>query len=402
MKIDFTHAKKWNTCSEEERKKLEEIKEKMNQKQEMLDWLDVETCIEEEEKKKISLLASEIRNQADVFVVIGIGGSYLGSRAVIEALQPYFQKNKPEILFAGNHLSSSYLKELLMYLEGKSVYVNVISKSGGTLEPSIAFEKIYKYMKEHFSDYEKRIIVTTDKEEGKLRKFATENHLETLTVPRQIGGRYSVLSPVGLFPIAVAGIDFLSLLTGANFNRNCFDEAAQYALVRKHLEEDGYTIEANTIYEEKLSSFAAWAQQLFAETQGKEGKGILPIVNENTTNLHSIGQYLQEGTKNVFETVWKIEETEDLTLENYDLSMNELNHLVLEKVMEAHESGNTPSILFTLSELSPMEIGKWIYFEEMAAAIGGYLLDVNPFNQPGVEAYKKLVNQELKKHKKSE
>lgn len=400
MNLDFTYAEKWCFCSEEERQKIDAIKKIMNQKQEMLDWLDVESCIDEEEKQKILLLANEIRKEADVFLVIGIGGSYLGSKAVIEALKPYFDKGKPEILFAGYHLSASYLKELLTYLEGKSVYVNVISKSGETLEPSIAFQKIYQYMKKHFSDYEKRIVVTTDKEKGNLRRLAEENHLETLTVPRQIGGRYSVLSSVGLFPIAVSGIDIHLLLDGAKENRNCFEEAAKYALTRKHLEEDGYQVEALTIYEEKLSSFASWAQQLFAETQGKKKKGILPLVNLHTTNLHSIGQYLQQGTKNVFETVWKVEKTEDLELEGYSLSMGELNHLVLTQVMKAHQMGNTPSILLTFPELSEKEVGKFIYFEETAAAIGGYLLDVPPFDQPGVEAYKKLVNEELKKYKR--
>lgn len=397
---NFDHIKEYNLETPEENRRLEEIKQTMNKKESFLDWLDVETCISFEERKKISLLSEEIRKEADVFVVIGIGGSYLGSRAVIEALSPYFKKNNLEIIFAGQNLSASYLKELLAYLENKNVFVNVISKSGGTLEPSIAFDTIYKYMQENFTDYKRRVIVTTDKEKGKLKEFATKENLQTFVVPDNIGGRYSVLSAVGLLPISVSGISIDELLEGARSERNCFEEASRYALIRKHLEEAGRVVEAITIYEPKLASLSDWSQQLFAETQGKNNKGILPITNLNTSNLHSIGQYLQEGTKVVFETVWKIQETNDLELDNYNISLNNLNNLVADQVALAHAQGDTPSIIVTLKELTAYEIGKFIYFLETAAAIGGYLLEIDPFNQPGVEAYKKLVNKELEQYKK--
>lgn len=395
MQIKFDDAKKYDTISEIEREELKEIYVTMKNKESMLDWTDIKTCISKEELQKIIEISNEIRISSDIFIVIGIGGSYLGSKAVIDALSPYFKKEKPEIIFAGYQLSASYLKELISYIKDKNVVINVISKSGGTLEPSIAFDELYSYMKENYSDYKKRVIVTTDQEKGKLRKFAEQEKLPTFSVPKEIGGRYSVLSPVGLLPIAVAGIDIIKLLKGAKEEKDCFEDASRYALIRKHLEEEKKLVEAITIYEEKLSSFAGWCQQLLAETQGKKGKGILPIINQNTTNLHSIGQYLQEGRNIVFETVLTVNDTEDIYLDKYHMTMNELNNLVAEQVSIAHKLGNTPSIKISLEELSPTEIGRLIYFYEMAAAIGGYLLDINPFDQPGVEDYKRLVNEEI-------
>lgn len=395
MQIKFDDVKKYDTISEIEREKLRKVYEIMKKKESMLDWTDIKTCISKEELQKIIDVSKEIRSFCDCFIVIGIGGSYLGSKAVIDALSPYFKKEKPEIIFAGYQLSASYLKELISYIKDKNVVINVISKSGETLEPSIAFDELYSYMKENYSDYKKRVIVTTDQEKGKLRKFAEQEELSTFTIPKEIGGRYSVLSPVGLLPIAVAGIDIIKLLKGAKEEKDCFEDASRYALIRKHLEEEKKLVEAITIYEEKLSSFAGWCQQLLAETQGKKEKGILPIINQNTTNLHSIGQYLQEGRNIVFETVLTVNDTEDIYLDNYHMTMNELNNLVAEQVSIAHKLGNTPSIKISLEELSPTEIGKLIYFYEMAAAIGGYLLNINPFDQPGVEDYKRLVNEEI-------
>ncbi|MDE5586899.1 MAG: glucose-6-phosphate isomerase, partial [Bacilli bacterium] len=258
------------------------------------------------------------------------------------------------------------------------------------------------YMKENFSDYKERIIITTSVNHGKLKDFAIQEGLKILSVPEQIGGRYSVFTSVGLLPIAVSGIDIHQLLEGAKSERNCFDSSKEYALVRKHLEESGRVIEAVTFYEEKLSSVVSWIQQVLAETQGKEGKGILPIINPNTTNLHSIGQYFQEGRPIIFETVIQIEKMEDIFLEEYHISMNEMNHLVLNQVAIAHKQAALPSIIITLKDLTPYEIGKLLYFFQMSAAIGGYLLEVDPFNQPGVEAYKQLVNQELSKRNQEE
>ena len=395
MEINFDYVKKYHTISSLEKQTLDKIYKQLERKESMLDWLDMESCISSSQLEKIKKLSNEIRESCDIFLVIGIGGSYLGSRAVLESLSPYFSKEKPEIIFAGYQLSGGYLSELLDYIKGKSVYVNVISKSGETLEVMTSFHVIYEYMKKTYSDVQKRVIVTAGVSNSSLKNFAMKEQLKTWTIPSEIGGRYSVFTATGLFPLAVAGIDIDSFIQGAISKRNCFSESSQYALIRKHLEDDGKVVEAFTFYEEKLFFLAAWYQQLFAETQGKNKKGILPIINPNTTNLHSLGQYLQEGRKITFETVLQIKNTKDITLKNKKISMNELNHLVLNQVVNSHNQGDTPSIIITLEQLSPFEIGSLLYFLEMSAAIGGYLLEVDPFNQPGVEIYKERVREEL-------
>ncbi|MCI8589035.1 MAG: glucose-6-phosphate isomerase [Bacilli bacterium] len=397
MKINWDFIGNEKIISEAEYKKIEAIQEIMNKEKSMLGWKDVDVMISSLEVEEIWNLSKMVRNACDVFIVIGVGGSYLGSKAIIDALRPYFSKSTPEIIFAGHQLSSEYLSNLLEYIEGKRVFLNVISKSGKTLEPTIAFQKLYTYLKKHDLEYMKHVVVTTDSESGFLSTFAKKEGLKVLNIPREVGGRFSVLSAAGLFPISVFGVDIKALLQGARSMEGCFFEAAQYAIVRKHMEDSLKFVEAYTFYEEKLSSFAAWLQQLFAETQGKNKKGILPIINPNTTNLHSIGQYFQEGRDILFETVLRVEKTKDLFLEEYSQTMHQINQIVLEQVAYAHVEGNTPSIIVTIDSLTPMELGKLIYFFEMSAAIGGYLLDVDPFNQPGVDAYKKLVNQELKK-----
>ena len=247
---------------------------------------------------------------------IGLGTGKASGPVVLESLSPYFSKKKPEIIFAGHQLSGSYLKELLDYMEGKSVYVNVISKSGETLETMASFHMIYGWMKKTYSDVQKRVIVTIGDSSSSLKKLADKEQLKTWIIPSEIGGRYSVFTVAGLFPLVVSGIDIDEFIKGAQSKRNCFSESSQYALVRKHLEERGKIVEAFTIYEEKLSFLAAWYQQLFAETQGKNQKGILPIINPNTTNLHSLGQYLQDGRRITFETVLQIKNTKDINLEN--------------------------------------------------------------------------------------
>ncbi|MDD6224439.1 MAG: glucose-6-phosphate isomerase [bacterium] len=307
IKLSSKYVEKYDSISEQEKIKLKEIETIINEKASMLDWTDPNQTISQQDLEKIKEYTKKIQKRADLFLVIGIGGSYLGSKAVIEALSPYFSKKTPEVMFIGYHLSGTYLKELLNYITGKSIYVNVISKSGTTLETIACFEIIEKYMKENFSDYQDRIFVTTSKTNNHLTEIAIREHYHTLEIPENIGGRFSVLTPVGLFPIAVGGIDIQELLKGIPSNDEIFQLASRIALIRKHLEEDHKTVEAVTFYEKKLSSLSLWYQQLFAETQGKDEKGILPIPNFNTTNLHSIGQYFQDGKKQVFETVIKIE-----------------------------------------------------------------------------------------------
>lgn len=395
MELNFKYAEEYAVISESEQRKLNQIQEMMEKKEAMLDWLDIDTSVSMKDLQKMDELTQKIRNSADVFIVTGIGGSYLGSKAVIDCFSPYFSKRKPEIIYVGYHLSASYLQDIMTYIEGKSVYLNVISKSGTTLETLVSFQKLYQFIKENYVDYRERVIITTDITKGKLRKFAEEERLETFSIPREIGGRYSIFSPAGLFPISVMGVDIHQLLKGARSERNCFQKSGHYALTRKHLEDAGKVVEALTFYEEKFTSLALWIQQLFAETQGKQRKGILPIINPNTTNLHSLGQYLQEGRKIVFETVLRVKMADDLPLKGYHLTMGQLNELVADQVSVAHSQEDTPNIIISLDSLNEFEIGKILYFFEVAAAIGGYLLEINPFNQPGVETYKKLVNEYL-------
>ena len=357
----------------------------------MTDWYNIEKCITKEELKEIKETADFVRKNCDVFLVIGIGGSFLGAKSVIEALTNYFEKTKPEVIFVGTSLSSDYLHELYDHIKDKEVMINLISKSGSTLEPNLAFEYLMDKMERKYSKEElsKRIIITTDRYESKLLDLALEKDYRRFSVPTQIGGRYSVLTPVGLLPIAVAGLDIDKLLVGA---RKCDkDEAIKYAIIRNELYSQGYYIESFTIYEEKMLYFTEWLKQLFAETQGKDNKGILPISVLNTRDLHSLGQYYQEGKRIIFETVINIVKERKNIKTNYGKSLNDINNIACDAVAKAHYNGGVYSNIIELDELNEETIGYLIYFFELSAAIGGYLLHVNPFDQPGVSEYKRIM-----------
>lgn len=361
----------------------------------MTDWYDVEKCVSKSEIKQIKEAANFICKNCDVFLVIGIGGSFLGAKSVIEALSNYFGKKQPEIIFAGTSLSTDYLYELNEYIENKSVIMNVISKSGGTLEPNLAFEYLMKKMEQKYSkeQLKERIIITTDKDESKLFDIALEKNYRRFVVPKEIGGRYSVLTPVGLLPIAVAGIDIEKLLEGA---KKCDKEKAiQYAIIRNELYLQGFIIESFTIYEEKMLYFTEWLKQLFAETQGKSHKGILPISVLNTRDLHSLGQYYQDGKRIIFETVLNVMKNDNRIETSYDKTLEQINCIAVDSVAKAHFSGGIYSSIIELNEINEENLGYLIYFFELSAAIGGYLLDVNPFDQPGVSEYKRIIKEEL-------
>lgn len=362
----------------------------------MTDWFKIDKCINFEELNKIIEIGNDIITNYDVLIVVGIGGSYLGSEAVINALNPYFKKNKPEIIFAGNSLSSNYIKDLISYIENKNIAINVISKSGDTLETSVTFGLLLDYMEKKYSkeELQKRIIITTDKEEGTLRRLVNENGYRSLVVPSGIGGRFSVLTSVGLLPIYVAGIDIKKILSGAN-NVNK-DKAYEYAIIRHELYNQGKVLESFTIYEPKLYYFTEWLKQLFAETQGKENKGIMPISSVNTRDLHSLGQYYQQGQKIIFETVIGINKTEEVFVSKYNKTLDEINNTALISVCEAHLENSINSNLIILDKLNEENIGEMIYFFEIVAAVGGYLLNINPFDQPGVKRYKEILNSKLK------
>ncbi|WP_054684791.1 glucose-6-phosphate isomerase [Rhodothermus marinus] len=382
---------------------------------EMLGWRDLLLQPDDALLEDIDTTAAEIREQADVFLCLGIGGSYLGARAVIEALAPQFRSpveaeterpRLPEVLFAGHHLSGRYLKELLAYLEGRSVYVNVISKSGTTLETMLAFRVLRPWLEARFPDAARRIIVTTDPARGRLHDMAETFGYRRYAIPPGVGGRFSVLTPVGLLPIAVAGIDIRSLFYGAvemckRLRETADNPALDYATLRYLFHERGYAIELLAVFEPRLSGIGAWWQQLFGESEGKAGKGLYPDAIQYSTDLHSLGQYVQEGRRHLIETFLMVErEPEPLTIPDTgdDLdglaylagrTVQEVNRKAYEGTRKAHADGGVPVSTVWLERLAPGSLGACLYFFMHAVAISGYLLGVNPFDQPGVEAYKR-------------
>ena len=365
--------------------------------------------------EEISNIGEEIRAEADVVVCIGIGGSYLGAKAVIEALRPVFPVNPdaeskettllPEIIFAGHHLSGSYLRELLDYLDGRSVYTIVVSKSGTTLEPAIAFRFIRQWMDSRFDDASRRTIVITDPDKGALNAFAEARGYRSFIIPPDIGGRFSVLSPCGLLPIAAAGIDFRSLFYGAVAMKSDLsgaegNMALSYAGIRYALLQQGYSNEVLAHFEPRLSGFAGWWQQLFGESEGKNHAGIFPSVASYSTDLHSIGQYIQDGRREIIETFLLAAGEPEMTIPSETDDVDGLNylagrslHLANESAYlgtaQAHLNGGVPNMTVQLDALSEENLGRCIYFFQHAVAVGGYLLGVNPFTQPGVEDYKR-------------
>jgi len=397
ISFDFT-TYQLSYGEEKEKYNREELKTKLKNNPHMSDWLYLDKCISKEEIEEIISLASSIKKNSEIFLVIGIGGSYLGSKAIISSLSPYFNKQNPEIIFAGMDLSSEYLNELLLYISDKNITINVISKSGNTLESNLTFDIILEHMKKKYqeSELQDRIIVTTNDSSGYIRELALKEGFKILNVPKEIGGRFSVLTNVGLLPIAISGIDIKEILEGANIAYKDIDHALEYAIIRDIMEKRGLILESFTIYEPKLSFFVEWLKQLFAETQGKNNSGILPIATINTRDLHSLGQYYQEGRPIIFETVLGIKSSSDIKSPNYKLSMKEINDLAITSVSKAHFKRGMPSNIIMLDTLNETTIGYLIYFFEVAASLGAYLKNINPFDQPGVEEYKKLLYEELK------
>lgn len=384
-----------------------------------LGWRKLPVEIDQTELKSVLETAEQIRKQAEVVVVIGVGGSYLGAKAVQDALAPYFGSNEgnPEVIFAGQNLSGSYMKQLLQHLEGKEVAVIVISKSGTTTEPAIAFRILLEYMENRYQDAAgERIVAITDKSQGALRELATRSGFKTFIVPDDVGGRFSVLTPVGLLPIAVSGIDILQLLEGAKDAMTAYasediktNPAYEYAAVRNYLLNKGYNIEILASFSPNFTTFHEWWKQLFGESEGKDGKGIYPASVAYPTDLHSLGQYVQDGRREIFETFIQfanqeencgIPTTEDnLDGLNYlsDKMMNEINDVTLQATMQAHKDGGVPLVHVTVDRQDAYHIGYTMYFFEMACAMSAYLLGVNPFDQPGVEEYKKNIFRMLEK-----
>lgn len=378
-------------------------------------WVQLPMKENPQELQQIKRIAQEIQEHCDILVVIGIGGSYLGAKAAIDMLTPYFKVKgegaKPvEVYFAGHQLSTAYLKELLAALEGKEVALNVISKSGTTLEPAIAFRILKDYMENRYGKEgaRKRIIVTTDPQKGALREMAMKEGYETLVIPRTIGGRYSVLTPVGLLPMAVAGIDIDQVLEGAKqAYLDCSSPEVeqnpcyQYAVIRNLFYQKNKQVELFVSYEPCLVSFGEWWKQLFGESEGKEHKGLFPAAVSFTTDLHSMGQYIQEGSPILFETILSFQQAgspifieadpENLDGLNYlaGKTLEDVNQKAMEGTCQAHLDGGVPQLLIQVPERTPYYFGYLVYWFEKACGMSAYLLGVNPFDQPGVEAYKK-------------
>ncbi len=420
IKIDLENS----TVSSKEmllyKDKVEKIHNELNKKAdkegEFLGWLNLPTNYNKEEVERIINASEKIKKNSEILIVIGIGGSYLGARAVIESLSHTFsnmlpdeKRRNPIVLFAGNNLSSNYLTDLIDLIGDRDLSINVISKSGTTTEPAIAFRVFREFLENKYGikGARERIYVTTDKEKGALRKLAKEEGYESFIIPDNVGGRYSVLTPVGLLPIACAGIDIEKLLNGAKMAQEKYNEpnlkyndCYKYAVARNILYNYHKSTEILVNYEPKMHYFTEWWKQLFGESEGKDNKGLFPSGVDFTTDLHSMGQYIQQGERIIFETVLNIEEcNSNLIIKPDEDNLDGLNYLAGKSLdyinkramlgtIEAHVFGRCPNIRIDMEKLNEESIGHLIYFFEKACAMSGLILGVNPFDQPGVEAYK--------------
>lgn len=388
-------------------------------------WINLPENYDKVEFERIKKAAAKIQSDSDVLVVIGIGGSYLGARAVIEALTNCFnnmlpakKRKLPMVVYAGNNLSPNYLNDLLNLIGERDISINVISKSGTTTEPAIAFRVLREAIETKYGveEAKKRIYVTTDKKRGALKGLADEENYETFVIPDNVGGRFSVLTAVGLLPIATAGIDIDKLMQGARDAREKymdpsikFNDCYKYAVVRNLLYNSGKKVEVLANYEPQLHYFTEWWKQLYGESEGKDGKGIFPAGVDLTTDLHSMGQYIQDGERILMETVLAVEESNsDIVVKEDAENVDGLNYLAgkgldyinkkaMEGTIEAHVTGNVPNLKISIDKLDEENLGHLIYFFEKACAMSGLILGVNPFNQPGVEEYKRNMFRLLEK-----
>ncbi len=413
--LDFIHKNEVQSFKDESQKYLQSLIDKNGKGNDFLGWLD----LPEDSKKLLNSIYSDAKalsKIAEIVVVIGIGGSYLGAKAVIDALNHHFSAFKnndaPHILYAGQNISEDYLNDLLEILDQKEYALTVISKSGTTTEPAIAFRILKNHLEEKYgkTDAKKRIIAITDKERGALKELSNQEGYQTYIVPDDVGGRYSVLSPVGLLPIAIAGFDIQELLKGAEdmkshiFDKNTpFEEnpALVYAACRNALYSHGYQTEIMVNFEPRLFYITEWWKQLYGESEGKENKGIFPAGVSFTTDLHSMGQYIQDGLRNLFETVISVKKSQHtieipVDIANLDTlnyisgkRLTEVNHMAEIGTSLAHLDGGVPNLKIEIPEINEYYLGQLIYFFEVACAVSGYILEVNPFDQPGVEDYKK-------------
>ena len=414
MKVDFSNVNLEKIENYEKRalEAFDTLMKRDGEGNDFLGWIDGPVDYDKDEFERIKKASQKIRKNSDALVSIGIGGSYLGIKAVEVACDSYFTSDrKTEVIYAGNQLSGEYLVDLLAYLEDKDYSLNVISKSGTTTEPAIAFRILKEALEEKYGKEEakSRIFATTDRKKGALKELADAEGYDSFVVPDDIGGRFSVISAVGLLPLAVAGIDIDEFMAGFADGREKYtvnsieNDAIKYAAVRNMLHENGKDIEILLSYEPKLSFVAEWWKQLYGESEGKDGKGIFPASVSNTTDLHSMGQMIQDGVRNVFETVIEVENAKkDITIKEDAKNLDGLNFLAgktmsyinkqaMEGTTMAHVEGGVPNIRIKIDEVNERKLAELFYFFEIAVGVSGYMLGVNPFNQPGVEAYKKAM-----------
>ncbi len=390
------------------------VKNKSGAGSDFLGWVDLPVNYDKEEFARIKIAAQKIQKMCDVFVVIGIGGSYLGARAAIEfSTSPLYnnmKKDTPDVYFAGNTISPSALSDILKICEGKDVCINVISKSGTTTEPAVTFRIFRELLEKKYGEEgaRERIFVTTDRARGKLKEFSTQKGYETFVVPDDIGGRYSVLTAVGLLPIAVAGISIDDMMKGAADSREKYNndivednDCLRYAAIRNILYNKGKKIEILAAYEPAVQMFSEWWKQLYGESEGKDNKSLYPSSVIFSTDLHSLGQYIQEGLRTMFETVLDFKNANDKVVipddpANIDglnflsgKELHDVNRMAMTGTLFAHNDGGVPNVVIEVENRSAYTFGYLVYFFEMACAVSGYMLGVNPFDQPGVEAYKK-------------
>ena len=416
FELDFSEDLCFCNYKEGAFKALDFILNKNGLGSKFLGWVTHPEVYDREEYSRMKELSKKVK-KSEVLVVVGVGGSFLGSKAVIKALKPYFKQDGLDIVFAGNNLSGDCLSELIEYIKDKDFYINVISKSGSTFETAIAFRVLKEFCEKKYGEESiNRIIVTTDSKQGLLKELSSKVGYETFCVPYDIGGRFSVLTAVGLFPIMCAGIDTDAILLGANdgleeFAKKSLDNIAlQYAIIRNSMfKDEKKEIEYLVAHEFKLAYLQEWWKQLFAESEGKNGKGLYVESAIFTRDLHSFGQMIQDGNKITFETIIEVERLkndiiipyveDDFDNLNYlaNKSLNEINKVAVTATRKAHTEGDVPTVRIKVPKLDAYNIGKLIYFFEMSCAISAYMLDVNPFDQPGVDNYKKNMYQLLEK-----
>ena len=424
-KVSFDYSKASSFIKEHEVSYMEELvaaaKDKLVSKtgagNDFLGWIDLPVDYDKDEFGRIKEAAKKIQSDSEVLLVIGIGGSYLGARAAIDFIGHSFynnlskeQRKTPEIYYCGNSISGTYLKHLMDVVEGKDFSINMISKSGTTTEPAIAFRVFKKLLEEKYGKEEaaKRIYCTTDKAKGALKNLATEEGYESFVVPDDVGGRFSVLTAVGLLPIAASGADIDKLMEGAASGREkalnapfAENDALQYAAIRNIMLRKGKVIELVANYEPSLHYVSEWWKQLYGESEGKDNKGLFPASVDLTTDLHSMGQFIQDGSRTMFETILNIENSKcTVTIEEEPVDLDGLNYLAgkdmdfinksaMNGTLLAHTDGNVPNLMVNIPEQNEFFLGELFYFFEFACGVSGYLLGVNPFDQPGVESYKK-------------